>query len=95
MDCLLDETRCSIVSGEAYFVTDGNPSNTFLFYMRHLIPAVRGEGARCPTLQVPLFIVFLVAYAITLVARVMGKRFRMPTMGATVNEVTSEMLSCP
>ncbi len=87
LDCLLDENEREKVSGQAYFVTDGNPANTFLFFMRHLIVAIKGPSARPPTLEIPILVVLAIAWFFTIMGMIMGKRFVMPFFGVTVSEV--------
>ncbi len=83
-----EEEKCKRrISGQAYNVTDGNPDNIFLFFMRRLVPAICGEDAPILSMEVPVLLVQAAAWILTLVAWIVGRRFRMPTLGAATNEI--------
>ncbi|XP_052267366.1 short-chain dehydrogenase/reductase family 42E member 1-like isoform X1 [Dreissena polymorpha] len=56
----LTEEKKYIAAGQAYFISDDKPINTFTFFQ----PLIEGLGYTMPRLQIPLALVYFVAYLI-------------------------------
>ncbi len=51
------------------------------------VPAICGEDVPTHYYVVPLFLVRVIAWLLTLIAWMVGKSFRMPEFGASTNEI--------
>ncbi|XP_019850393.1 PREDICTED: short-chain dehydrogenase/reductase family 42E member 1-like [Amphimedon queenslandica] len=59
----------SIPSGKPYFISDNNPINNFMF----LKPLITGLGYSYPTVRLPLWIMYYVAYFIEILHSIISK----------------------
>ncbi|KXJ09885.1 Short-chain dehydrogenase/reductase family 42E member 1 [Exaiptasia diaphana] len=56
-------------AGQAYFISDGRPVNNFEFFR----PLVEGLGYKFPTINIPLKIVYFIAFITEIIHSVVGK----------------------
>lgn len=76
-----------MISGQAYFITDGNPVNNVKFFADALVPAIMGRDATLSEIQIPFFLVLMISYLAIFMSCLFGKAFRLPYFGLTPSEV--------
>ena len=88
---LLDPNQRSALSGQAYFISDGNPVNNLLFFMDPLFPAIHGRDAAPPKTQIPFAIVLVLSWVAVMLSWLFGKAFSLPSWGLTPTEAYKVM----
>ncbi|KAK3090039.1 hypothetical protein FSP39_008726 [Pinctada imbricata] len=72
----LSPANHSVAAGQTYFLSDGAPINTFLFFK----PLFEGLGYKLPKLQIPLSVVYFIAYLTEWIHYIVGRIYNFQPM---------------